>query len=103
MYLFVSGADEEFRIDGKLSDETLLWLRSRYGDRLAVTEREGFSPSENLVYHRKLNKLSQVELAEKLGTQKQGICDLEHGRRAISKRMAKSLSALFGTDVSLFI
>lgn len=95
--------EDDFRIEGSLSLDTLGWLKAHFGNSLVEGKEEFLAPSDNLVRYRKERGLSQVELAGRLGTQKQVICDLEHGRRAISKRMAKALAELFGTDVSKFI
>ena len=48
-------------------------------------------------------KMTQEKLAEKLGTRKQVISDMEHGRRAISKATAKELSKIFSVSTDRFI
>ena len=47
--------------------------------------------------------LTQSMLAEKLGTSKQFISDMENGRKPISKKMAKELSKIFDVSVARFI
>ena len=47
--------------------------------------------------------MTQLELAEKFGITKQAISNMEHGSRAISKKMAKELSRIFDVSVSKFI
>ena len=61
------------------------------------------TPASNLVFYRKLMKMTQTELGEKLGVSKQVISDMEHERRAISKAMAKELSKIFKVSVGRFI
>ena len=48
-------------------------------------------------------KMTQAELGEKLGASKQVFSDMEHGRRSISKAMAKELSKIFDVSVERFI
>ncbi len=47
--------------------------------------------------------LSQVELAEKLGTIQANISAMEHGKRPIGKVMAKRLSKVLHIDYRLFL
>ena len=61
------------------------------------------TPESNLAFYRKLSGMTQGELAEKLGTTKQVISDMEHGRRSISKAVAKELSRIFDVSVERFI
>lgn len=48
-------------------------------------------------------KMTQPELAEKLGTAKQAISNMENGIRPISKKTAKEISGIFKVSVSNFI
>ena len=54
-------------------------------------------------FYRKLNGLTQVELAEKLDTTKQFISNMENNRKPISRIMAKKLSKLFKVSAANFI
>ena len=47
--------------------------------------------------------MTQTELGEKLGVSKQVVSDMEHERRAISRKMAKELSKIFDVSVERFI
>ena len=47
--------------------------------------------------------MTQSELAEKLGTTKQAVSNMENGLRPISKKTAKELAAIFKVSVSNFI
>lgn len=61
------------------------------------------TPASNLSFYRKLEKMTQVELGEKLWVSKQVVSDMEHERRTISKKMAKELSRIFDVSVERFI
>ena len=55
------------------------------------------------IYRENLN-LTQEQLGKKLGKfTRQNISDIEHGRRSISKEVAKKLSAFFDVSVDRFI
>lgn len=61
------------------------------------------TPASNLAFYRKLENMTQTELGEKLGASKQVVSDMEHERRAISRKMAKELSKIFDVSVERFI
>lgn len=59
--------------------------------------------ASHLVFYRKLAKMTQTELGQKLGVSKQVISDMEHERRAISKKTARELSKIFDVSIERFI
>ena len=61
------------------------------------------TPRKNMRLFRRNLKMTQPELAEKLGTTKQAISNMENGIRPISKKTAKELAAIFKVSVSNFI
>lgn len=65
--------------------------------------KEEITAGDNLRFYRKLNHLSQLELAGRIGTSKQAISQMENGKRAISANTARKLAAVLGTSVSRFI
>lgn len=65
--------------------------------------KEEITAGGNLRFYRKLNHLSQSELARKLGTSKQAISQMENGKRAISASTARKLASVLGTSLSRFI
>jgi len=112
----------EFMITGTLSPAFLNGLKKEFGDNLSIKEvgedeewvnfedtdwHKGIkairTPAYNLAFYRKEHKLTQAILAGMLGTQKQVISDMEHGRKAISKRNAKKLSEIFNCNIDKFI
>ncbi|MGI0517241.1 helix-turn-helix transcriptional regulator [Treponema denticola] len=61
------------------------------------------TPAKTLRFYRTLNKLTQVQLAEKLGVTKQFISNMETGQKPISRKTAYLLSEIFGIDAGRFI
>ena len=66
----------------------------------AVSEQ---TPSYNLKFYRKLNGLTQKELADELGIAKQYVSNMETGERSISRQMAKNLAEIFKVSPARFI
>jgi transcriptional regulator with XRE-family HTH domain len=52
---------------------------------------------------RKSEETSQVNFAKQLGVSKQNLCDIEHGRRFISPKMAAEFATKLGYSVNQFI
>jgi DNA-binding XRE family transcriptional regulator len=101
-------------------------LKKRYGGSLKVLKSGGEGDEESVVltetdWYREIRKrttpgdalrlyrenrgLSQEVLAAKLGPRfkKQHVCDMERGRRPISKVVAKKLAEIFTTSPARFI
>lgn len=108
-----------FTIQGTICDKDLLFLKKHFGQSMVIEDADapvdfhdaewfkevesGITPASNLAFYRKLMKMTQAQLGGKLGVGKQVISDMEHGRRAISKKMAKALSDIFNVSVERFI
>ena len=110
----------DFRIEGTLSSTFLDNLRKEFGDSMKIVQddeewvdvrdldwyREELAketPGSNLRFYRKLAGMTQKELAEKLGMNKQHISDMERDRRSISKKTAKELAGIFKVSPVRFI
>lgn len=65
--------------------------------------KAGQTPGSTLRRYRKRAKLSQSELAEKLGMVKQNISAMEKGSRGISKASAYKLAEIFHVSPGRFI
>jgi DNA-binding XRE family transcriptional regulator len=66
--------------------------------------KEKMTPGAYLRIYRKNKKLTQIQLGEALGgIPRQHISNMEQGRRAISLKMARKLSALLGVPFEKFI
>jgi len=112
------------RIEGDVPPPVLKVLQREYGKALIVTS-EGESDDDELVdifetdFYKEIKKkmipgdyvriyrenhgLTQSDLGKKLGVSRAFICDIEKGRRSISKEMAKKLSKMFNISISRFI
>ena len=109
----------DFTIQGTIPGKDLRFLKKHFGESLTVKYDDDLvdfhdadrfkevepelAPASNLAFYRKLMKMTQAELGEKLGASKQVFSDMEHGRRSISKAMAKELSKIFDVSVERFI
>ena len=67
-----------------------------------VSER--MTPGKYLAIYRKNKKLTQEQLGKVLGgVPRQHISNMERGRRAISLKMARNLSAILDTPIERFV
>ena len=60
-------------------------------------------PAAILRGSRAKEKMTQKELAKKLGVLQHHLSEMEHGKRPIGKQMAKKMAAVFNTDYRLFV
>lgn len=119
--------NDNFRIEGEISPASLEWLIERFGDSLRIEDSDAeagerdegsvdyretewykemskdMTPAFNMGFYRKLHKLSQKQLASKLGVSVQYVSDMECERRGISKEMARRLADIFEVPVGRFI
>lgn len=112
-----------FKIEGTISPSFMNTLKKEFGDAMMIesdecnsdewiiaedttwykTQKESRTPAVNLNFYRTQKRLTQKELGQMLGIEKQYVSDMEHGRKEISKAMAKKLSEIFNVSVSKFI
>ncbi len=109
----------EFSITGNIPENLISGLRKEYGDANVKVERDDVvnamemdwfkelasegTPGKNLRFYRKLVGMTQKELAEKIGTTKQHVSDMENERKPISKNTAKELAKIFDVSPARFI
>ena len=109
----------EFSITGTVPEKLRYGRVKEYGadnvrierdDCVNAMEMEWFknleeedTPGKNMRFYRKLAGMTQPILAEKLGTTKQFVSDMENGRKPISKATAKKLAGIFDVSVARFI
>lgn len=74
------------------ADEVFKDLDQKYG-KVGATIR-GF---------RSRDDMTQAELAKKLNIRQSHVSQMEHGKRAIGKKLAQKLAQLFGTHYQLFL
>ena len=115
-----------FKIEGNIPSDFLLQLENRFGKKnISFIEskededseellnpfemnwyqeiKEQETPGGNMRFSRNLNHLTQIQLAEKLGTSKQAVSQMENNKRPISGKTAKQLADILRTTVSRFI
>ena len=102
------------RIQGFIPRTVLKVLRSEYGRTLELKQdkddeemvdffetdiyknfKKRVKPGDYVRTYRENLGLTQAALGEKVGVNRAYICDVEHGRREVSKQMAKKLSKMF--------
>jgi DNA-binding XRE family transcriptional regulator len=112
----------EIRITGFIPADIMELLRQNYGKQLKLTREEdreeyvdvfetkeykefkkNVKPGDYVRIYRQSQEFTQTDLGKKVGMTRAYICDIEKGRRPISKVMAKKMAELFGTSVSRFI
>ena len=100
-----------------IPEELLVFLKEHYRgikiieeDATDVTQTDWYqkmkndsTPGVTMKRYRKRLKLSQAELAEKLGMVKQNISAMEKGNRGISKATANKLADIFQVSSGRFI
>ncbi|HLF18848.1 MAG TPA: helix-turn-helix transcriptional regulator [Candidatus Omnitrophota bacterium] len=110
-----------FEIRGAIPPDVVRFLETKYGQDLSVIEddetyvditqtpwykktRSRMTPGRTLKVYRERDHLTQEELGKRLGGLSiQKVSDLEHGRRGISKDLAKKLAVVFGTSTDKFL
>lgn len=114
MLAVVKTPHTDLRIKGHIPRPVLRVLRSEYGKALHVEQdrddeelvdffetdvykefSKRATPADYVRNCREGMGLTQAALGEKVGATRAYICDVEHGRRPVSKEMAKKLSKLF--------
>ncbi len=107
-------------ISGDIPESVIAVLKKEYGKKLLLSDdeeyvdakdmewykkiKEKMTPGETMSIYRKLHKMTQSQLGEKLGgISKQNISHMEKGIHPISKKIAKELAALFQVSVEKFI
>ena len=108
-----------FKLIGNVDSETIQYLNSRFGEEnidlddevIDVMESEWFkniskkiTPGAVVRTYRENLGITQQQLAEKVGIGNSSyISDVEHGRRTVSKNLAKKFSEIFNVSLEMFI
>jgi DNA-binding XRE family transcriptional regulator len=111
----------DVRIKGDVPSRLLQILKREYGSDLKLVDDDDIetvdffqtdfyretkmlmTPGTYIKIYRENQGWTQEQLGEKLGVSKTFICDIEHGRRAVSKEAAKKLSRIFKIPLEYFI
>jgi DNA-binding XRE family transcriptional regulator len=108
-----------FKLIGHVDSETIRYLNGRFGKEnvdvddevIDVMESEWFksiskkiTPGSVVRTYRENLEMTQQQLAEKSGVGNSSyISDIEHGRRPISKNLAKKFAEIFNVSLEMFI
>jgi DNA-binding XRE family transcriptional regulator len=120
MLVAVKKPPTEFVMQGTIPQKYLTLIKNEYGPDaniveddsgyVPVTEMEWYkemkaaeTPGDTLRFYRKLHKMTQPDLAEKLGASKQKSSNMEHDLKPISRKTAYRLSEIFGVAPGRFI
>ena len=114
MLAVVKTPHTDLRIKGFIPHPVLKVLRTEYGKSLKVKVddddeelvdffetdlfkdfKKRMKPGDYIKMYRENMHLTQAELGKKVNMSRAYICDVEHGRRTISKDIAKKFSKLF--------
>jgi DNA-binding XRE family transcriptional regulator len=109
----------EFTVQGEIPDKYLKLLKKDFGPALSVFEdeeamsvtemdwhremKEKETPGDTLRFYRRLHKMTQEDLAARIGATKQKISNMEHNAKPISRKTAYQLSEVFGISPGRFI
>jgi len=83
------------RINSKMTEKTLKDLEKITGSKLTL--------GKFLWALRQADEISQVDFADKLSITRQHLCDIEHGRKAVSPKLAAKYAAILGHSKEQFI
>jgi DNA-binding XRE family transcriptional regulator len=122
MLAVVKTPHTDLRIKGFIPRPVLKVLKTEYGKSLEVkTDKDDdelvdffetdiykdfkkrITPGGYVRMYRENMNLTQAALGEKVAMSRAYICDIEHGRRAISKEIAKKFSKMFKLPLEYFI
>lgn len=123
MLVVVKTPHTELKIKGIISPLVLKALKDEFGAALKIRDdsseddeminildtdlykkfKDNAVPGDYVRIYRENHSLSQTSLGEKLGVSRSYICDIEKGRRTISKDMAKKIEDLLHIPVSRLI
>lgn len=110
-----------FEVKGNIPSKIIKYLYQTYGknielvdedeEQVNIVETDWFreikaatTSGDTVRIYRENLGLTQTELGRKLGKySRQKISDIEHGKRGISKEMAKKLSEFFAVPVDRFL
>ena len=119
MQVHVKTPHTKIDMTGDIPEKIITMLKEIYGKKVTVTNDEyvnvkdtdwykniesKITPGETLSFYRKMHKMTQKELGEKLGNfSKQNVSEMERNIRPISKKTAKQLSDLFNISIDRLI
>jgi DNA-binding XRE family transcriptional regulator len=99
VYLLKREYGKALKLKPDPDDELVDWFETDLAKRLAAEAK----PGDGVWVYRTNRRWTQAQLGAKLGVSAAFVSDMEHGRRAISKVMAKKLAKLFDVSVAHFV
>ncbi len=119
MQVHVKTPHTKIDMTGDIPEKIIVMLKEVYGKRVTVTDDEyinakdtdwykdiqkKITPGEIIAFYRKMHKMTQKELGEKLGNfSKQNISEIERNIRPVSKKTAKQFAEIFNISVDRLI
>ncbi|GHV83904.1 hypothetical protein AGMMS50212_12440 [Spirochaetia bacterium] len=120
MLAVVKKPPTDFVLRGTIPEKYLTLLKNDFGKALTLLEDDDEyvlvedmdwykemkakeTPGDKLRFYRKLNKMTQQQLALKLGVTKQKISNLERNVKPISRKTAYQLAGIFNRPPGYFI
>lgn len=120
MQVHVKTPRTEIEMRGDIPEKIINLLKEVYGKKVILSDdneyidiketewykkaKERITPGKTMAIYRKLHKMTQTELGEKLGgISKQNISHMERDIKSISKKVAKQLAELFKVSIEKFI
>ena len=87
---------ERIRANDPVEEKSKPWREA-----LGLTEREAIGHA--LAGFRYKNKMTQAELAKKLGISQHHISEMEHAKKSLGRGMARRLAKIFKIDYRIFL
>jgi len=120
MQVHVKTPHTKIDMTGDIPEKIITMLKEVYGKKVTVSDEDEYinivetewykktkariKPGDTVAFYRKMHKMTQKELGEKLGNfSKQNVSEIERGIRPISKKTAKQLSEIFNISLDRFI
>ena len=120
MQVHVKTPHTEIEMKGDIPEKIITLLKEVYGKKVTFNDDDEYinirdtewfkkmegimTPGKYMSIYRKIRKMTQSELGEKLGgISKQNISHMERGIHPISKKVAKQLAELFDVSIERFI
>jgi len=116
MQVHVKTPHTKIDMTGDIPEKIITMLKEVYGKKVTISDDDEYvnvkdtdwyknikaeiTPGETVSFYRKMHKMTQKELGDKLGNfSKQNISEIERNIRPISKKTAKQLSDLFKISI----
>ena len=120
MHVHVKTPHTSIDMTGDIPEKIITILKEVYGKKVTVSDDDAYvnikdtewykktkaeiTTGETVAFYRKMHKMTQKELGEKLGNfSKQNVSEIERNIRSISKKTARQLADIFNISVDRLI